>query len=59
MDSFYSKTDIDPTLSDYTTPAQLHTDFYSKTKTNLIPDTYTTTTQLYNDVYSKGDIDTL
>ena len=40
VDNFYSKTEIDSTLSDYTTSAQLHTDFYSKVKTNLIFDTY-------------------
>ena len=27
VDNFYSKVEIDPTLSDYTTSAQLHTDF--------------------------------
>ena len=59
MCNFDSKTEIDSTLSDYTTSAQLHTDFYCKVKTNLIFDTYTTTIQLYIDFYSKGDIDTL
>ena len=54
VDNVYSKTEIDSTLSDYTTSVQLHTDFYSKVKTNLIFDTYTTTTQLYEDSYSKG-----
>ena len=58
-DNFYSKTEIDSTLSDYTTSAQLHTDFYSKVKTNLIFDTYTTTTQLYDDFYSKLYIDNM
>ena len=49
VDNCYSQTEIDSTLSDYTTPAQLHTDCYSKVKANLIFDTYTTTTQLCND----------
>ena len=46
--NFYAKTEIDSTLNDYTTSAQLHTDFIAKL-TNLIFDTYTTTTQLYDD----------
>ena len=55
MDKLYSKTEIDSTLSDYTTSAQLHTDCYSKVKPNIMFDTYTTTTQLYDDFfYSKG-----
>ena len=54
MDNFSSKTEIDSTLSDYTTSVQLHTDLYSKVKTHLIFDTYTTTTQLYDGFYSKG-----
>ena len=54
VDNFYSTTEIDSTLSGYTTSAQLQTDFYSKVKTNLIFDTYTTTTQLYDAFYSKG-----
>ena len=54
MDNFYSKTETDSALSDYTTPAQLHTDVYSKVKTNLISDTSTTTTQPYNSFHSKG-----
>ena len=64
VDTCYSKTEIDPTLSGYTTSVQLHTGFYnkvknksdtlhtgcySKVKTNLILDTYTTTTQLHYD----------
>ena len=49
VDNSYSNTEIDSTLSDYTTSAQLHTDFYSKIKMNIILGTYTTTTQLYND----------
>ena len=53
VDNFYSKTEIDSALSDYTTSAQLHTGFYTKSKTNLLLDTYTTTTQLYNDFCSK------
>ena len=56
MDNLYSKTEIDSTLSDYTTSVQLHTDFYSKVKTNLIFDTYTTTTQLYDEFDSKGRV---
>ena len=55
----YSKTEIDSTLSDYTTSAQLHTDCYSKVKTNIIVGTYTTTTQLYEDCYSKLYIDNM
>ena len=54
MDNFYSKTEIDSSLSDYTASAQLHTDLYSKVKTTIIFDTYTTTTQLYEAFYSKG-----
>ena len=54
VDNFDSKTEIDSTLSDYTTSAQLHTDFYSKVKTNLMFDTYTTATQLYDGFTSKG-----
>ena len=54
MDTFYSKAEIDSTLSAYTNPIQLHTDFYSKVKTNIVSDTYTTATQLYNEIYSKG-----
>ena len=46
--------EIDSTLSDSTTSAQLHTDFYSKVKMNLILDTYTTTNQRYDGFYSKG-----
>ena len=52
--TLYSKIEIGPTLSDYTTSAQLHTGLNSKVKTNLIFDTYTTTAQLYNCFYSKG-----
>ena len=54
VDNFHPKTEIDSSLSDYTTSAQLHTAFYSKVKTNLVFDTCTTTTQLYEGVYSKG-----
>ena len=54
VDTFYSKTENDPALSDYTTSAQFHIAFYSKVKTNLIFDTYTTTTQLHGGFYSKG-----
>ena len=32
---FYSKAEIDLTLSDYTTSAQLHNEFYSKVKMTL------------------------
>ena len=56
MCNCYSNNEIDLTLSDYTTSAQLHTDFCSKVKINIILDTYTTTTQLYDDFYSKGYI---
>ena len=54
MDNFYSEAEIDSTLSDYTTSAQLHTGFYSKVKTHLIFDTYATTIQRYGDFHSKG-----
>ena len=54
MDNFCSKTEIDPTLNDYTTSVQLHTGFHSKVKTNIVFDTYTATTQLYDAFYSKG-----
>ena len=56
-DNSYSKSEIDSTISDYTTSAQLQTDLYSKVKTNLIFDSYTTTTRLYDDFYSKLCID--
>ena len=59
VDNLYSKTEIDLTLNDYTTPAQLHTDFDSEVQTNMILDACTTTTQLYDGFYSKGDTDTL
>ena len=50
----FIQTEIDSTLSDYTTSAQLHIDLYSKVKPDLIFDTYTTRTPLYDGFYSKG-----
>ena len=56
-DNFYSKNEIDSTLSAYTNSTQLHVVFlffHSKFKTHLLLYTYTTATQLYDDFYSKG-----
>ena len=55
----YPKSEIDSTLSDYTTSAQLHTDLYSKIKIHPIFDTYTTTTQLYEGFCSDLYIDNM
>ena len=59
INNLYSKTEIDSSLSGYTTSAQLHIDFYSKVKANIISDTYTTATQLYDDFHNQIYIDNM
>ena len=55
----FDSTEIDSTLSGYTTSAQLHFDFYSKVENNLIFGTYTAAISLYYGFYSKIYIDNM
>ena len=56
-DNFYSKSEIDPTLSDYTTSTQTDDPYHNKTEIGTTLNLYSPSAQKLNNFYSKLYID--